>query len=65
VSRLNKFIVMTVSVAGALAIIGGIIGTAKQWWRNGIDAEFLLLVTLLYCICVVVEHVCGKEKNND
>lgn len=64
-SRLNKIIVMTVSTAGALAIIGGIIGTAKQWWLNGIDSEFLLLVTLLYCVCVIVEHVFGKEKNND
>ena len=62
VSGNNKLIVMTVWLAGVFAVLGGIIGTARKWWRDGIDAEFLLLLALLYCACVIVEHLWGKDK---
>jgi hypothetical protein len=38
------------------------IGTARKWWRDGIDAEFLVMLTVLYCVWVFVEHVWGERK---
>ena len=61
-SPLNKAILMTVSCFGALTLIGGIIGTARKWWREGIDLEFLAWVTFLYCICGIVDLFCGDKK---
>ena len=61
-SRYDKFIVMAVTSVGAVAVVTGMIGTARKWWRDGIDAEFLVMLTVLYCGWVFVEHVWGKRK---
>jgi len=62
VSRYDKFIVMAMTTVGAVAVVTGIIGTARKWWRDGIDAEFLVMLTLLYCVWVFAECVWGKRK---
>jgi hypothetical protein len=62
VSRYDKIIVMAVTAVGAVAVVTGMIGTARKWWRDGIDAEFLVMLTVLYCVWVFVEHVLGKWK---
>lgn len=64
-SRLNKILVMVMTLTGAVVMIGGVIGLGRRWWRDGIDPEFLLTAVLAYCVVVIVEHVCGKGKNND
>ena len=61
-SRYDKFIVMAVTAVGAVAVVTGMIGTARRWWRDGIDAEFLVMLTVLYCVWVFVEHVWGNRK---
>ncbi len=61
-SRYDKIIVMAVTAVGAVAVITGMIGTARKWWRDGIDAEFLVMLTVLYCAWAFAEHVCGKRK---
>jgi len=62
VSRYDKFVMMAVTSVGAVAVVTGMIGTARKWWRDGIDAEFLVMLTVLYCVLVFVEHVWGKRK---
>lgn len=61
-SRYDKFIVMALTAVGAVAVVTGMIGTARKWWRDGIDAEFLVMLTVVYCVWVFVEHVWGKRK---
>ena len=61
-SRYDKLIVMAVTAVGAVAVVTGMIGTARKWLRYGIDAEFLVMLTVLYCVWVFVEHVRGKRK---
>ena len=61
-SRYDKFVMMAVTSVGAVAVVTGMIGTARKWWRDGIDAEFLVMLTVLYCVLVFVEHVWGKRK---
>ncbi|NBW19021.1 MAG: hypothetical protein EBR82_64700 [Caulobacteraceae bacterium] len=61
-SRYDKLIVMALTAVGAVAVVTGMIGTARKWWRDGIDAEFLVMLTLLYSVWVFVEHVWGKRK---
>lgn len=64
-SRLNKFLIMLMTLTGAVVMIAGVIGIGRRWWRDGIDPEFLLTAVLMYCVVVVVEHVFGKGKSND
>jgi len=53
---------MAVTAVGAVAVITGMIGTARKWWREGIDAEFFVMLTVLYCVWVFVEHLWGRRK---
>ena len=57
--RVATWILMSV---GLVALLSAIVGTIKKWWRDGIDIEFLMVLTLLYCVWVFVEHVWGKRK---
>jgi hypothetical protein len=57
--RVAIWILMSV---GLVAVLSAIVGTIKKWWRNGIDIEFLMILTLFYCVWVFVEHVLGKRK---
>ena len=45
--RYDKLIVMAVTAVGAVAVVTGMIGTARKWLRYGIDAEFLVMLTVL------------------
>jgi hypothetical protein len=53
---------MLVHFFGLIAMIAGIIGTARKWFRDGIDLEFLIWATFLYCICEVASMFRGGKK---
>jgi len=64
-SRFEETILVVLTAVGAVTVGCGMIGTARKWWRDGIDIEFLLAATLLYCVYAIVVHVCGKDGKND
>ncbi|MFA9197251.1 MAG: hypothetical protein ACEQSM_06565 [Aliarcobacter sp.] len=61
-NQTHKTIIMLVHFFGLIAMIAGIIGTARKWFRDGIDLEFLIWATFLYCICEVFSIFRGESK---
>jgi len=61
-NQTHKTIIMLVHFFGLIAMIAGIIGTARKWFREGIDLEFLIWATFLYCICEVFSIFRGESK---
>jgi hypothetical protein len=61
-NQTHKTIIMLVHFFGLIAMIAGIIGTARKWFRDGIDLEFLIWATFLYCICEVASMFRGESK---
>jgi len=62
VNKTHIIIIMLVHFFGLIAMIAGIIGTARKWFRDGIDLEFLIWVTFLYCICRAFSFFCGEKE---